>query len=1070
MSRNILNENAEVNVYLNRDPIQATLPVQALQPTEQDPITISLKGLSGFTGQAGKAIKVNSSENALEYADDDDTNFWDLSSNNLRPKSTANRLIIGDTSSFASDYGFTLKGSSNHFYTNGRLDINNTGGNNIYLGCDSGNSNDIYFGTQNSQNQGTSNGVLLRGVNTSSTQNSFKINSVANGLNTNRVEVDMDSDDTTLRVTAAGDAYLELKSNDTNYLHLRYDTSVGTGVVKMVYYHSAGNQSIWNYDDANTQYIVYPRLRLDDTIMLNSAGNELTLPTMAGKFALESQIPTIPTQYWGFSSANTGVVYPTSTAYSVLIGTSTPSNVSYSLETTKSILCGDKMDILDDLTVSNIWRVEYNSPYTYIYDPTNYSSSNPYNQYHTNGTFYLSNLPVGGSGSNFRWTVSNTTQLMNLNANGLLTLFGTDAAEIQIKNDGDINDVSRLSFTNDDTADLYKFEFMKSANTFTLFNNSNSVFNHDGVNDIFTVEADLIVKNNTFNTSKIDIDSVNATGAKSILEFSTAGTAKFQYIYDLNTGTLSLINAAGTTITQINSQNEFSSLMKTTLLNQLVLTGSGPQISNGTYSYTLPSSSGTLLTNNDVTGEWEEFNSVTLKPENTSIEAILVKNGIEFYDSYTNPTEGYQILVNHTDNTFKITNLANNKNIFTFDNDTDIVSSTMKHSFSNQLVLTGSSPQISDGVRTFTLPSTSGTLLTNNDIGTGEWTTFDTNTLKPVDSAVHSLMIKNAVEFYNDYTTPTAGFQILVNHTNTSFKITNKAETGDIISFTTTDDIINVGSLVDIRTNVDYTTNSVNAMVVDGDCVFTTSSGKNDPVKIAMNNSSFNYQGVAFYNTKANAEAASGTGRLAYLESHRTTGELNLRASASNIIESNGGSYNITLSSSGFTGTHATYNSSDDRIKFDEELITNATDSIMKLRPQIYNKQFEMGTEDKRDREYNLERIKEAGLIAQEVYYEAPEFRHLVVSNSDDIIELDEDVDFEDIQNDINYEDFGWNPKVKAGIKYHEFIPYLIKMNQEQQNEISSLKSQLSTNQNEINSLESQLSSVFDILIKNNIC
>ena len=44
-----------VNVYLNRDPIQGTLPVLATQVSDTDPITISLKGLpTSFTGSAGK--------------------------------------------------------------------------------------------------------------------------------------------------------------------------------------------------------------------------------------------------------------------------------------------------------------------------------------------------------------------------------------------------------------------------------------------------------------------------------------------------------------------------------------------------------------------------------------------------------------------------------------------------------------------------------------------------------------------------------------------------------------------------------------------------------------------------------------------------------------------------------------------------------------------------------------------------------------------------------------------------------------------------------------------------------
>ncbi len=57
---------------------------------------ISLTGLSGFT--ANKFLKVNSSADAIEYADNPDTNFWDLSSNNvnLYPKENTYNVIIGN--------------------------------------------------------------------------------------------------------------------------------------------------------------------------------------------------------------------------------------------------------------------------------------------------------------------------------------------------------------------------------------------------------------------------------------------------------------------------------------------------------------------------------------------------------------------------------------------------------------------------------------------------------------------------------------------------------------------------------------------------------------------------------------------------------------------------------------------------------------------------------------------------------------------------------------------------------------------------------------------------------------
>ena len=85
----------ETNVYLNRDPIQATEPVLATQPTVNDPITISLKGLSGYGG-AGKVVKVNSSNNGLEYADDIASN-WTISGSNIYP-TTATQVLVNTTS------------------------------------------------------------------------------------------------------------------------------------------------------------------------------------------------------------------------------------------------------------------------------------------------------------------------------------------------------------------------------------------------------------------------------------------------------------------------------------------------------------------------------------------------------------------------------------------------------------------------------------------------------------------------------------------------------------------------------------------------------------------------------------------------------------------------------------------------------------------------------------------------------------------------------------------------------------------------------------------------------------
>jgi len=147
---------------------------------------------------------------------------------------------------------------------------------------------------------------------------------------------------------------------------------------------------------------------------------------------------------------------------------------------------------------------------------------------------------------------------------------------------------------------------------------------------------------------------------------------------------------------------------------------------------------------------------------------------------------------------------------------------------------------------------------------------------------------------------------------------------------------------------------------------------------------------------------------------------------------------------------------SDDRLKFNEELIMDATSIIMKLRPQIYDKQMMLGTEELKPGEtHNLDRKRESGLIIQEIYYEVPELRHLIQTNSEKIEELTEGVDFGDIQNDINYESLGWNPKKPAMLNYQGLIAYLVKMKQEQQAEI--------------NTITQELNDIKEILIKNNI-
>jgi hypothetical protein len=124
--------------------------------------------------------------------------------------------------------------------------------------------------------------------------------------------------------------------------------------------------------------------------------------------------------------------------------------------------------------------------------------------------------------------------------------------------------------------------------------------------------------------------------------------------------------------------------------------------------------------------------------------------------------------------------------------------------------------------------------------------------------------------------------------------------------------------------------------------------------------------------------------------------------------------------------------SSDDRRKINEQYITNATETINKLSPQIYTKLNDLvqngGTPTK----------TESGLIAQEIYYNAPELRHLVYiedKNGNKLTPQEYDLSGTDIQNDPDYSALGWGNK-SATVDYIGLIPYLIKSNQEQQETI----------------------------------
>ena len=83
--------------------------------------------------------------------------------------------------------------------------------------------------------------------------------------------------------------------------------------------------------------------------------------------------------------------------------------------------------------------------------------------------------------------------------------------------------------------------------------------------------------------------------------------------------------------------------------------------------------------------------------------------------------------------------------------------------------------------------------------------------------------------------------------------------------------------------------------------------------------------------------------------------------------------YNCNVIADGnFTVRNTFYNNSDDRLKTHKQIIENACDTLNKLRPHIYTHKLTIDNGDP------TTWYKESGLIAQYIYYDAPELRHLV--------------------------------------------------------------------------------------------
>jgi len=172
---------------------------------------------------------------------------------------------------------------------------------------------------------------------------------------------------------------------------------------------------------------------------------------------------------------------------------------------------------------------------------------------------------------------------------------------------------------------------------------------------------------------------------------------------------------------------------------------------------------------------------------------------------------------------------------------------------------------------------------------------------------------------------------------------------------------------------------------------------------------------------------------------------------------------------------------SDDRIKTDEVLVENATQTLLKLKPQTYTKDIfefdELTSEEYSNTEsstdgyvfsptHNLWRKrrfagrpqKETGLIIQDIWYDAPELRH-IIRLADDAEPAEERPNIEDIQQDPDYDALGWGLDA-SHLMYQQLIPYLIKSNQELHTELQEVDRQLQAEKAKVAALEARITAL----------
>ena len=107
---------------------------------------------------------------------------------------------------------------------------------------------------------------------------------------------------------------------------------------------------------------------------------------------------------------------------------------------------------------------------------------------------------------------------------------------------------------------------------------------------------------------------------------------------------------------------------------------------------------------------------------------------------------------------------------------------------------------------------------------------------------------------------------------------------------------------------------------------------------------------------------------------------------------------------------------------------------------------------------------KETGIIAQDVWYDAPELRHIISLPSDATPAQEKPTGSDDPQEDPDYDSAGWGTE-SASVSYTQIIPVLVKSNQELHErivehdaQIADLEAAVASRDQQIDELRSELS------------